>query len=75
MTQNACLECGSAMEEGFIPVMMSYGEVRQTAWHAGKPERSWLGGVKAKEDQVTMITAYRCTKCGLLKLYAKPGSE
>ena len=31
MTQDTCPECGSAMEEGFVPDM-SYAQILQLAW-------------------------------------------
>jgi Domain of unknown function (DUF6487) len=79
MTQNACPDCGSAMEEGFIPDV-SYGAVLQLAWHPGTPEDKKIlglksGGVKLNMKESVKITARRCTKCGFLKLYAKPNSE
>lgn len=80
MTQNACPECGAAMEEGFIPYMASPGAAMQLAWQRGIPEsRKFLGlksrAVKLNENECVRITARRCTKCGLLKLYARPTSE
>jgi hypothetical protein len=78
MTQNACPECGSAMEEGFIP-NMGVGGAMQLAWHRGIPEdKKFLGmysGVKLDIMESVKITARRCTKCGFLKLYAKPSGE
>jgi ribosomal protein S27AE len=79
MTHNACPECGSVMEEGFIPDFRP-GQFRQLAWQRGTPvDRKLLGlfdnGVKVDFEQLVNITARRCTKCGFLKLYAKPESE
>jgi ribosomal protein S27AE len=79
MTHNACPECGSVMEEGFIPDL-GPGQFRQLAWQRGTPvDRKFLGlfdnGVKVDFEQLVNITARRCTKCGFLKLYAKPESE
>ena len=66
------------MEEGFIPEMKA-GPL-QLAWHRGTPEnKKFLGlktqAVKFDENECMKITARRCTKCGLLKLYARPTSE
>jgi ribosomal protein S27AE len=79
MTHNACPECGSVMEEGFIPDL-GYGQFRQLAWQRGVPEdRKFLGlldnGVKVNLEQLVNITTRRCTKCGFLKFYAKPEGE
>jgi DNA-directed RNA polymerase subunit RPC12/RpoP len=78
MTRNACPECGSVMEEGFIPDL-GHGQFRQLAWQRGAPvDRTFLGldnGVKVNLKELLSITAARCTKCGFLKLYANPDSE
>jgi hypothetical protein len=78
MTQNACPECGSAMEDGFIPDM-AHVQVLQLAWQRGLPEDfKFLGmknGVKMNPAESLKITTRRCTNCGFLKLYAKPPSE
>jgi hypothetical protein len=79
MTQNACHECGAAMEEGFIPDM-HVGGAKQLEWQRGIPENNkFLGlktnAVKLNENEWLKITARRCTGCGLLKLYARPTSE
>jgi hypothetical protein len=75
---NTCPECGAAMEEGFIPDM-AHAAVMQLTWQRGAPEvAKFLGlknGVKLKQSECVNITARRCTKCGFLKLYAKPLSE
>ena len=79
MTQNACPECGAAMEEGFIPDMTA-GGVFQLGWQRGRPENKKLLGLKLSavqfnESQYLKITARCCTGCGLLKLYARPTGE
>jgi hypothetical protein len=79
VTQDACPECGAAMEEGFIPDT-SHAAVVQLAWQRGIPQnRRFLGlktgTVKFNESQCLKITARRCTGCGLLKLYARPTSD
>jgi hypothetical protein len=66
------------MEEGFIPDNAHY-QILQLAWQPGLPEDAkFLGlkqGVKLNVKECVKITARRCTKCGFLKLYAKPNSE
>ena len=78
MTENACPECGSAMEEGFIPDA-SYAVVLQSAWQRGRPEIAKIfglsNGVKLNKQETVPIAAVRCTKCGFLKLYAKAIDE
>ena len=69
MKKNACPECGSAVEIGFIPDR-TFGGMMQSGWYPGEPQISWLTEeVKCKDDPVPLI-AYRCTKCGRVKLYA-----
>ena len=78
MMQGACPECGSAMEDGFIPDM-TIPQIVQLGWQAGPPEdEKFFGmraGLKVNLKELMQITARRCTKCGFLKLYAKPTSE
>ena len=78
MTKNVCSDCGAAMEEGFIPDM-AHSAVLQLRWQRGIPEDcKFLGmknGIKLIADKCVPVTARRCTKCGLLKLYAMPASE
>jgi hypothetical protein len=38
----------------------------------GKPERNIFGGLKVREKEKHYITAFRCERCGFLKLYAGP---
>ena len=61
------------MEEGFIPDA-SYGQILQTHWHPGEPEKStFLGmtmGTKIDRSDMLPIEAHRCTRCGVLRLYA-----
>jgi len=71
-TEPKCADCGSPMEAGYIPDYLYLGVV-QLAWHPGKIAIGLLGGMKAPNSwQGLQITAYRCTACGFLKLFA-PG--
>lgn len=80
--QLVCSDCGQALEAGFIPDA-SYATVLQTQWHPGTPEdRYFLGfktqtlmgkdvpAIKHDSEKMLPVTAYRCTGCGALKLYA-----
>lgn len=73
MAKQSCSDCGSTMEEGFIPDR-TYGSIMQLNWHRGRAEElSVLGlklGVNFDLKQMISVTAMRCTNCGLLKLYA-----
>lgn len=68
-----CPECGARMEEGFIPDS-TYGAIVQTHWHPGPAEKStFLGihtGTKVEKTSMRPIRAHRCSRCGLLRLYA-----
>ena len=75
----SCAECGAELEIGFIPDV-SMPTAFKSSWHRGEPgDKTMLdylkqgpGGVKYDRSQLIAIRALRCTKCGLLKLYANP---
>jgi hypothetical protein len=77
MTHKACPECGSPMEEGFLPDI-AHGQVWELGWQRGPAEPARIlgisNGVKLAKGNLA-VTALRCTRCGFLKLYAKPPSE
>jgi predicted nucleic-acid-binding Zn-ribbon protein len=65
MSNHKCPKCGADMQEGFtlehrLPV----------GWFAGKPERSFLGDIKAAGREHRHIESYRCVGCGYLESYA-----
>lgn len=72
-----CSDCGGDMEAGFIPDV-TYGGVAQSCWHKGDAkakktfrERLRSGsGVKYDPKLMVALTAFRCSQCGLVKLYA-----
>jgi hypothetical protein len=74
-----CPDCHGEMEAGYIPDT-TYGGVAQAFWHPGDPKgkKTFLeavasgGGVKYDERKTVPITTYRCSRCGMLKLYAMP---
>jgi len=78
MTEPKCTDCGTPMEEGFIPDL-NHAAIAQTTWHRGKPEPTrFLGiktGVKVDKKEFVPITAYRCTSCGVLRFYARMPEE
>ncbi len=79
MNVHKCPDCGSEMEEGFVPDQ-GYVTVHQAAWHRGKaePEISFglfRSGVRHDKHETVPIIAYRCTTCGLLRFYAQEGDE
>jgi hypothetical protein len=70
MTVNLiCSECGGTMTLGFIPDD-SYVASRQLSWIEGPPKENFLGFLSTKGKQRHYIIAYRCKRCGFVKLYA-----
>jgi hypothetical protein len=59
------------MEAGFVLDQM-YGEMAQTAWIEGAPERSFWTGVKLKGRERLPVSTFRCPACGYLESYAPP---
>jgi hypothetical protein len=68
-----CPDCKIEMALGFIPDA-TVGSFQTTQWHAGEAtDTRLLGlpmGTEVKPDKMSPITAYRCTDCGLVRLYA-----
>ena len=58
------------MDEGFVLEMGDGNSFTSDIWIAGKPERSWLLGLKLKGKATYEITTFRCTACGYLDSYA-----
>ncbi|MEO9591777.1 PF20097 family protein [Rhodopirellula bahusiensis] len=78
MNNLMCPDCDAPMETGFLPEATDVDSTL-TYWHRDEPEDATFLGMKVsrnaiKHDKEKMfaITAYRCTDCGLLKLYANP---
>jgi len=60
------------MERGFLPDRADSGQTHPASWVAGDPvPRRFIGGVKFSSKESLPVTAYRCTKCGFLELYAR----
>jgi hypothetical protein len=65
-----CPKCQKKMETGHIPDV-GYGVITQGTWTSGAAEqRRFLGGIKYDKKRQVPITAYRCSRCGFLELYA-----
>jgi hypothetical protein len=60
------------MEEGFVPDRGDHSRVVPSLWVQGAPEKSFFTGVKLRGKQKHEVTVYRCPRCGLMKLYARP---
>ncbi len=66
--ERTCTDCGRPMVAG---VLVDYrrGTAHPSEWVEARLETSaWTGGVQ--NDPRYEVAAYRCTGCGLLKLYA-----
>jgi hypothetical protein len=74
MTMPICADCESEMEIGFIPDL-SEVIAYQASWHRGQAKANQFlglktGTVKVDRTKFVPVTAYRCSGCRLLKLYA-----
>ena len=67
-----CSDCNIMMEIGFIPDVYPLGAI-QSIWVEGKPKIGFVEGIKNdfRKRKYYCITAYRCKKCGALKLFAE----
>ena len=68
MDNKSCPECNGNMVEGTMADFRHNSVVPQE-WVSGEPKVSWAGRLKNEERY--QVTAYRCTSCGFLKMYAK----
>ena len=69
----ACPDCGSPMEEGYMPDRWDTLAVLP-CWHPGKAAIGVFGGIKGffwKSPKGKPVTAYRCPTCSYVKLYAR----
>ena len=72
LKKNACVRCHGVMEAGFIPDFSSAGTVPMV-WHPGEPEKSFWNGIVVKKKEVLPIRSHRCSRCGYLEFFARPG--
>ncbi len=70
-----CLRCRSPMEQGFIFDFMGEHGRKVAQWMPGAAAKSFWLGVKADQDQLLPIGAFRCVGCGFLELYARSEFE
>jgi hypothetical protein len=73
-----CVDCGGTMEPGFMPELAP-GVQGMTCWHPGLPEWATIlglrtGSFKIDWKQAMGVCAFRCSNCGVLKLYASPAA-
>jgi Domain of unknown function (DUF6487) len=68
--EKKCSDCGSEMAQGFI-LDTTHRARFVSRWIKGRPEHSGIAGlVNVAGVECRAIEAWRCTWCGLLKLYA-----
>jgi hypothetical protein len=65
----SCPKCAKQMEDGFL-LDGDQGGPFQGNWAEGKPAFGWFGGLKVFGRVQRPITAFRCTSCGYVELYA-----
>lgn len=64
-----CIQCGGALEEGFIKDNTITGAYGPIEWIEGAPEASLWSGVKTTGKKRYNVITYRCTECGRLEFY------
>lgn len=64
-----CTRCHGEMQAGYIPDG-KYDYIANLAWHHGAPKPAFFSGIKVSGDGKP-VSAYRCTNCGHLDLFAK----
>jgi len=75
MAAPRCPDCRVVLKEGWIPDHCRHEE-RECHWSPGTPvTKRILGlpvGLKVDIAALAPIVAYRCPRCGLLRLFAHP---
>jgi predicted RNA-binding Zn-ribbon protein involved in translation (DUF1610 family) len=69
-----CPDCGTEMDEGFVPEYGTLGLAPPQFWHPGKPKKKY-DSVEVDSAKTIEISVFRCSNCGLLKRYALETSE
>jgi predicted nucleic-acid-binding Zn-ribbon protein len=64
-----CSKCGGEMLEGFT-IEGEESARSVPCWISGKPEASFMGGLKIKGRERHKIQVFRCAQCGYLESYA-----
>ena len=66
-----CTGCDGTLEEGFLLDRKRGLSAYAGQWVAGEPEKLLLPGrVKFLSKRRLPVSAWRCTKCGALQLFA-----
>lgn len=74
MSDKRCGRCGAPQKEGFI-LDSTHNAARVGQWAEGVPEYWILRILKMRGRRRLPIQAWRCTKCGLLEVYATDASR
>ena len=53
-------------------VDVGYGSYSVGSWQSGPPTISRWFGLKVNKKALIPTTAYRCSRCGFIELYAPP---
>ena len=71
-----CASCDGSLEEGFLLDRRRGFSAYAGEWVAGAPEKQLLPGrVKFVAKRRMPVSAWRCTKCGALQLFAGPAAD
>lgn len=71
MPDKQCPQCEGKMERGFAIGGTPAHVHTDAKWVEGSPRKGIRGGIILGGRRKYAITAYRCTECGYLELYAK----
>ena len=71
-----CTGCDGAMEEGFLLDRRRGFSAYAGEWVEGAPEKLLFPGrVKFLSKRRLAVSAWRCTRCGAVQLYAAPAGD
>ena len=71
MRPTSCVKCQGSMSDG-VMVDVGYGSYSVGSWQSGPPTISRWFGLKVNKKALIPTTAYRCSRCGFIELYAPP---
>ena len=71
MRPTSCVKCQGSMSDG-VMVDVGYGSSTVASWQSGPPVVSRFWGLKVNKKALIPATAYRCSRCGFIELYAPP---
>jgi hypothetical protein len=59
------------MERGLVADRGHAQALHEPSWIEGRPERSFITGLKTKGKARHVVLTFRCTRCGYLESYAR----